>query len=163
VYSSINVSGKGTVLNLNPGTYIILGGGFTVSATASVNGSGVNVFNASSLYDYTTGTTQSGGNYGGISIGKNGSVTLTAPTSGAYAGILLFQPGDNTRALAFAAKAVGSLTGVIYAPKALVSISGNAALSSATFVVSELALSGGGSSSEMVDGANGSSNTAGQL
>ncbi len=163
VYSSINVSGRNTSLTLSGGTYIILGGGFTVSGGASVSGAGVTIFNASSLYDYVHGTTVLGGNYGGISISGNGSASLTAPTSGQYSGILFFQPGDNSRAIAFSGNAVGSMTGVIYAPKALVSVSGNGNLTNASFVVNQLSLSGGGSSSETVDGGNTESSTAGQL
>ena len=65
---------------MSSGTYIIEGGGFSVSGAASVTGSGVMIVNAGSDYPNT------GGTYGSISLSGSGSYKLTPPTSGTYAG-----------------------------------------------------------------------------
>src|SRR5262249_8966030 len=92
IYTSISVSNKGQ-LTMNPGVYIIEGGGFTVTSSASVTGAGVMIYNAGSNYP------NSGGTFGGISLNGGGSFSLSAPTSGPYAGIVIFQSRENTRAL----------------------------------------------------------------
>jgi hypothetical protein len=148
IYSSIRVSGSGS-LTLNPGIYVLVGGGLTVTGNASITGSGVLLYNAGSNYP------NGGGNFGGIALSGNGSVTLSAATTGAYAGIVLFQARANTRALSLGGSAVLGLTGVIYAPSAQVLVSGNAQLN-ASLVVDRLTLSGNGVSTQVADGAAGS-------
>ena len=118
IYSQITVSGNAK-LTLNSGTYIIEGGGFTVSGNASVSGSGVMIVNAGSNYP------DHGGNFGSITLSGNGTFNLSPPTTGTYAGILIFQPRDNTKALSFSGNASG-MTGTIYAPAAQLAESGNA-------------------------------------
>ena len=104
VYSSIKVSGNGSLI-LNPGTYIIVGGGLSVTGNGSIAGSGVFIYN-----------TGSEGTYGGIAITGNGEFNLTAPPTGPYAGILIFQARDNTRAMSLSGNALTGITGTIYAP-----------------------------------------------
>ena len=87
---------------MNSGLYIIEGGGFTVSGNASVTGSGVTIFNAGSKYPTT------GGTYGSITLSGNGTFNLSAPTTGTYAGVVIFQPADNTKALSVSGNAVGA-------------------------------------------------------
>ena len=116
------------------GLYIIEGGGFTISGNASVTGSGVTIFNAGSKYPST------GGTYGSISLSGNGNFTLSPPTSGTYAGVVIFQPADNTKALSISGNA-SSMTGEIYAPAAQLSESGNGHLD-ATIVVDTMTMSG---------------------
>ena len=89
IYSQISVSGNAR-LTLNTGIYIIEGGGFTVTGNASVSGSGVMIYNAGSNYPST------GGTFGGITLSGDGRFSLSAPTSGTYAGILIFQSRQNT-------------------------------------------------------------------
>lgn len=64
-----------------PGVYILLGGGLTANGNQTLNGSGV-VF-----YNTWNGTYS----YGGVSIGGNVTVNLSAPTTGSEAAILFFQ------------------------------------------------------------------------
>ncbi len=99
IYSQISVSGS-AVLTLNPGTYIITGGGLTVTGNAVLQGSGVFIYNAGSNYP------GSGGTFGGITIGGSGTANLTASTTGPYAGILIFQSRQNTRACPSAAMSI---------------------------------------------------------
>ena len=135
IYSQITVSGNAR-LTLNSGTYIIEGGGFSVSGNASVTGSGVMIVNAGSNYPGT------GGKYGGITLGGNGTCNLSPATSGTYAGIVFFQPLNNTQAITVTGNASG-ITGTIYAPGAQLSESGNAALD-ASLIVDTLTISGNG-------------------
>jgi len=123
VYTGITVSGNAK-LTMNSGIYIIEGGGFTVSGTASVSGPGVLIVNAGSSYPNT------GGTYGSITLSSAGSYNLSPPTTGTYAGIVIFQSRDNTKALTVSANA-SALTGTIYAPAAQVAESGNAQLNAA--------------------------------
>ena len=135
IYSRINVSGTGTSLTLNPGTYIIEGGGMTVSGSASLNGSGVFLYNAGSNYP------SPGGSYGGITLSGSGTIRLTAPTTGPYAGIVIFQSRDNSRALSLGGSAMSGMSGIIYAADAQLSMSGSAQLQD-PLVIGTLNLSG---------------------
>jgi hypothetical protein len=147
IYSRISIAGSARV-TLNPGLYLIERGGFTVSGNATVSGQGVTLYNTLSNYPQTTGT------HGGITFSGTGAITLTAPTSGPYAGVLVFQPSANTRALSLSGNASG-LAGTVYAPSAQVVLSGNAQLNAA-LVVDRLSISGNGVSTEVADGSAGS-------
>jgi uncharacterized delta-60 repeat protein len=156
IYTSIKASGTAS-LTLNPGVYLIEGGGFTVTGSASISGSGVTLYNTSSTYPSSTGS------YGGITLSGTGTFSLTAPSSGSYAGVVIFQPKANTRAISLSGGAAAGLTGTVYAPGALLSLSGNASLNGA-LVVNELSLTGNASSTQSSDASDVSAgSTAGQL
>jgi Matrixin/PKD domain/Right handed beta helix region/Periplasmic copper-binding protein (NosD) len=141
-YSSIKVSGNAK-LTLNPGIYVIAGGGVSVSGNAGITGAGVTIYNAGS--NILGGGTPT---YGGVGLNGNGLVQLSAPSTGTYAGVLIFQSRDNTRAMSLSGNTALGITGMIYAPKALLSLTGNAQLQShVPMVVDQLQLSGNGSSS----------------
>lgn len=134
IYSRINVSGN-AVLTMTTGTYIIEGGGFTISGDAAVNGSGVFVYNAGSNYPGACRT------FSGITVSGNGTCTLSAGDSGPYAGIVIFQARQNTCAVAFSGNAMGDIAGVIYIPSARLSMSGNARFP-VSFIADTASLSG---------------------
>jgi hypothetical protein len=100
--------GVGAVVTLQPGIYI-LRGGLYVWGFAEVRGNGVLLYNEN----------------GPISV-VNSKLILSAPTSGTYKGIAIFQPSSNGSSLYFAAWGSGQLydtlqsNGTIYAPRALV-------------------------------------------
>ncbi|HJT77825.1 MAG TPA: MBG domain-containing protein, partial [Gemmataceae bacterium] len=133
IYSRISISGSASV-TLNPGVYLIEGGGFTVSGGASVSGNGILIVNAGSNYP------SAGSTYGPVILSGSGTISLTAPATGTYAGVVLLQPAGNTKALTFSGGA-GGLTGTVYAPSASLVLSGNARLR-ANLVVDTLAVSG---------------------
>ncbi len=143
IYSQISVTGSGT-LTMSAGVYIIEGGGFTVSGTGKITGSGVMIFNAGSKYPKT------GGTYGSISLGGSETYSLSPATSGTYTGITFFQPSDNTQSLNVSANASG-ISGTIYAPTALVSV-GNGGNLNVAMVVDELSISKGGTADVMTAG-----------
>jgi hypothetical protein len=134
IYTSIRVSNSAK-LTMNPGIYIIEGGGFTVTSGGSVTGTGVMIYNAGSNYP------NSGGTFGGISLNGSGSFSLSAPTNGPYAGIVIFQSRQNTLALSLGGGADGGLSGAIYAANALLSVSGGGQLQNA-LVVGTLSMNG---------------------
>ncbi len=143
IYTSITVSGNGK-LTMTAGIYVIAGGGFAVSGNGIVSGSGVMIYNAGSAYP------NPGGSFGSISFSGNTTVNLSAPTSGPYAGVLIFQSRDNYRALALSGNASAS-GGTIYAASAALVLSGNANVTHLTAVVSTLSVSGG--AFQLADGA----------
>jgi hypothetical protein len=79
----INVQ-KGT-LTMQPGIYILEGGGLTVANGASVQGTGVMIFNTGTAGPGT------GGGAGAINIQGGATVSLTPPTTGTYTGISIYQ------------------------------------------------------------------------
>jgi Ca2+-binding RTX toxin-like protein len=149
-YSQISVSGM-AVLTMNPGIYVIEGGGFTVSNGGSVSGNGVLIFNAGSNYP-NSGT--SGATFGGITLSGAGTFNLTAPTSGTYAGVVIYQARNNTRALSIGNSAMAGMRGVVYAPYALLTLSGSSQ-TKASLVVGTLNLSGSVALTQMAQGSDG--------
>ena len=142
---------------MNPGIYIISGGGFSVGNSANVNGVGVMIYNTGSNFPNT------GGTFGAISFGSSGKINLSAPTTGPYAGILIFQSRDNTRALSLNASSAVGVNGTVYAPTALLSLGGSASLKNPV-IVNQLTLNGNGGSALTADGRdNVTAGTAGQL
>ena len=78
----IVISSNGTTVNAAPGTYILYGGGLTVSGGANLSGTGVTFVNLdSTLY----------GGYKPIVVSGGSSTQLSAPTSGDYEGLLFWQ------------------------------------------------------------------------
>jgi hypothetical protein len=136
---------------------LIEGGGFTVTGSASISGTGVTIYNTSSTYPSSTGS------YGGLTLSGNGTFSLTAPASGLYAGLVIFQPSANTRAISLSGNAAQGLGGTVYAPAALLSLGSNATVNGA-LVVNQLSLSGNAASTQAVDNSDVSGgSTAGQL
>jgi hypothetical protein len=153
IYSQIAVSGNAE-LTLSGGTYLIAGGGLTVTGNASIAGSGVTIYNAGSNYP------NSGGSFGGITLSGNGTFSLSAPATGTYAGILIFQSRQNTRALSFSGNAMAGMSGTIYAANALLSMSGNASLQN-PLIVGMLNLSGNVNLTQIVVGSDGTGDSSG--
>jgi hypothetical protein len=123
-YGGIRIAGTANV-TMNPGIYYMAGGGFTVAAAASVTGNGVTIVNAPILPTDA------------ISIAATGSLTLTPPTTGLYAGITIMQPPElislplnlNPTLTIAANSLIGgsfSLAGTIYAPDSIMALAANA-------------------------------------
>jgi hypothetical protein len=99
-------------ISLNPGVYIVNQGNFNVGGAVVMNGVGVTIVLTSST----------GSNYANVTIGNGASVTLSAPTSGATAGLVFFgdrnAPASNSNSLQGGSTL--ALTGVMYFPSQLV-------------------------------------------
>ncbi|MDB4872465.1 MAG: hypothetical protein JWL97_3469, partial [Gemmatimonadales bacterium] len=76
-------------------------------------------------------TSDSRGKAGSISFSGNGTWNLTPMSSGSLAGVTIFQPRANSNAVSISGNAIAGIAGTIYAPSALVSVTGNGQLSEA--------------------------------
>jgi len=128
----INISGGSTNITFSPGTYIINGGGLSVSGGANVNGNGV--------FFYLTGTKTS---FKGVSITGGSASELVAPPSGTYRGILFFQDraitGGSSGADSNIAGGSGlTIQGTLYFPTTTLSYSGTSTNAAYTILVADV-------------------------
>lgn len=123
-----NFNGSGT-LTLNPGLYIIKNGGMTFNSGWTVTGAGVTFY----LVDQNATITFNG----------NVNASLSAPTAGTYANILMFEPTGLTNSnLPINGTSGSSFTGLLYLPSRDVTINSvsNLSSNSVTMVFSTLIL-----------------------
>jgi Flp pilus assembly protein TadG len=128
-YSGSITVNAGATLNLSPGIYYLDGANLSVAGNATITGSGV-----------TLVFTGSGSSWGTASIGSNAIVDLTAPTTGATKGIVMY--GDRNMPAGTAFNLTGGGTqnfgGAIYLPKANLSFSGgNGTSTSCTKIIAD--------------------------
>ncbi|TPI70740.1 hypothetical protein FJ420_06165 [Mesorhizobium sp. B3-1-3] len=105
--SGMNLNGN---ITLSPGVYVVQGD-LKINAGAVIQGSDVTIFMAGSNT---------------VSMNGNATVTLAAPTTGTYSGVLFY--GDRTGTAAqstFNGNATSLLTGAIYFPRQQVNYLGN--------------------------------------
>jgi hypothetical protein len=108
----ITISGSAAV-TFNPGLYVIkpIGGlpaGLVINSSGTVSGDGVTFYNGAAS--------------GPLSISSTGTVSLTAPTTGPYAGILMFQDPSNTSSATVGGGSNSTFVGALYFPNAPLSI-----------------------------------------
>ena len=125
-------------LHFNAGTYVLAGGGMSISANTVMTGNGVTFYN-------TTGT----GGYGAITLVGNATVNLNAPTTGPLAGILFFQdrsiPGSAAGST-ITGNSSSTFDGAIYFPTTTLSFGGNSSVTGYSIVVAnQLSVSGNSS------------------
>jgi Flp pilus assembly protein TadG len=123
-----NFNGSGT-LTFNPGLYIIKSGGMTFNSGWTVNGAGVTFY----LVDQNAT----------ITFNSNVNANLSAPTSGTYANILMFEPaGLSNTNLPINGTSGSSFTGLLYLPSRDVTINSvsNVTSTQVTMVFSTLTL-----------------------
>lgn len=104
---------------LAAGTYILKGGGVSLAGNSSLSGTGVFIYLTNSNYPAT------GGSCATWSLAGNNDSTLSAPTSGTYAGLLVWQDSACSGAMTFGGNAHMTTSGTIYAPSATVTGNGN--------------------------------------
>jgi hypothetical protein len=117
-------------VTFNPGTYIINGGGITVAGNTTLTGSGVTFF-------LTTGD-----GYGPVKFLSRPRVSLSAPLSGPYKGILFFQdrsiiPGGNSYDSIITGDSSSIFDGSIYFPSTGLTYSGNSSPNGYTFLIAD--------------------------
>jgi len=127
----INISGGSTDITFSPGTYIINGGGMSVSGGANVYGNGVTF--------YITGTSSS---FKGVSITGGSNSALIAPSTGTYAAILFFQdrsmPDSSSSADSHIAGGSGTaIQGTLYFPTTNLSYAGSSTNSLYTILIAD--------------------------
>jgi hypothetical protein len=107
-YFDLDLDGTKT---LQSGLYYVEG---SLSIKGTISGAGVTIF----MKD------------GGITANGNASLSLSAPTSGDYAGILFWSSKSNTSSHTFNGSGATDLNGFLYFPKGAVTYSGNNATTS---------------------------------
>jgi Flp pilus assembly protein TadG len=126
-YNGISLTGSNTYV-FPAGTYVLDGGSFTCSGTPTIQGTGV-------MFYFTNGATYN----------CTGSVTvqLTAPSSGAYAGILFYQDPSDTVGPSLGGNSASFFNGALYFPKSRITFFGNSSSYNVAMVVAAaVALSG---------------------
>lgn len=117
---------KGTVI-LNSGVYYIdgsAGGALTVDAGANVTGNGVTIILTSSK------AASVGSSVADMTINGGGMINLTAPTSGPYANILIYQDrrADDSGGAKINGDSRTKLSGAIYMPARELKMNGNSSI-----------------------------------
>jgi hypothetical protein len=112
----IKNSGSGQII-LAPGLYYLQGGGLTITGAGSITGTGVVIYNAAASSS------------DGIKLSGTGdSLNLSAPTSGTYAGIVIFQSRSATAPLTITNNSVFNVTGTVYEASATLTVTGSPSL-----------------------------------
>ena len=131
-----NFKGNGTVVRLQPGIYIIAGGGISVAATATIDtvgdGSGnparVLIFSTDNTMDPSCTDAMARCVQSQLKLAGQGDVELWGLDAGPYRGLLMWQDGDGSNPSApieLTGQGALNLAGTIYAPGANVKITGN--------------------------------------
>lgn len=97
-------------ITLEPGSYILRGGSVDLGGNGSIKGEGVTFFLMEDAQ---------------FTINGNELIQLTPPTSGDYAGIVIYQEKTNDNSISINGTSDSYLSGFIYAPGAHVFFAGN--------------------------------------
>ncbi len=143
-YTSLTVGSNNTADTLNPGTYVIKNGYLTFNSGTG----GKSNLGGNGVFFYLVGTAAlqvaNGANVNLVAGGSTESLGATAPTVGAYNGILLYQATGDASALTFAGGASTYANGSIYAPSAAVTLdNGSASSVTGEVVANSLTMYGG--------------------
>src|SRR4029077_9759045 len=111
------ISLNGGTLTLNPGVYI-LQGGIDIGAQANLVNNTTGGDGSGGVMLYVTGTSS------GVNAHGQGDITLNAPTTGTYKGIVMWQDKNDTTAATLKGGSTELLNGVLYFPKAALSFNG---------------------------------------
>ncbi len=99
----ISITGSGTT-TMNPGIYIMNGGGFSSAGSAGISASHVMIYN----------TATAGYSAGAVSITGSGTFAMSAPNAGTYEGILIFQDRGLSNAATVNGSSSSAVTGTLY-------------------------------------------------
>ena len=116
----IKISGSGSVVLL-PGVYYMKGSGFSITGSGSVTGVGVLLINAPSKATDSISLTGSGNMTLSPYIGLSGAYT-------SYNGIAILQDPASTVPINIGGSGTLSISGILYAPKATINLTGSGGL-----------------------------------
>src|SRR5262249_18264858 len=113
--NGLSVTG-GSSVTLQPGTYVIDGGSFSISGNSSISGTGVTIILTSSRRS----------NYATASISGGSTVNISAPTSGTLQGLAFYQDRNapSSGNDSFSGGTTQNITGAIYFPNQGVTFNG---------------------------------------
>ena len=130
-YGGLTISGSGTV-TLAAGLYYI-DGPFKITGSGTVSGTNVTI--------YLTNN-----NGASFTTSGSGTLSLSAPTSGSYNGILFYQNPNNTGDMSINGSGTLNLQGIIYAPGSNLTMNGSGSSQFYTaLVTNSLTFNGSGS------------------
>jgi len=133
-YGGISITNNANV-TFRPGTYILAGGGLSVTGNSTLTGSGVTFYNTTGL-----------GGYAPINLTGNETAHLSAPTSGPMEGILFFQDraiASGSTGSVVVGNSNSTFDGALYFPTTSLSYVGNSSISGYTLLVADtLSISG---------------------
>lgn len=128
-YNGLSIGGGARVI-LNPGTYVI-NGVLSFNGGSTISGTGVTFY-------LPPGAS--------LNIGNGTVFNLAAPTSGTYNGILFYQDPNNTASESLEGGATSYLEGILYFPKAKLTLeNGTSTTSYESIVAGSLTMQGGAS------------------
>ncbi|HEY3706579.1 MAG TPA: TadE/TadG family type IV pilus assembly protein [Terracidiphilus sp.] len=116
-YCNFNTSNVST-LTMTAGTYIITKT-FSTNSGTTINGSGVTIFLANGAISNSGNNTQVAGGSTPYGVGNGTTMNISAPTSGSYSGIAIWDGNSSASTpdtFTFGGGASSSFTGAIYAP-----------------------------------------------
>ncbi len=108
-YCGLTVNSNSTVNLISSGTYSF-NGTVNLASNTTLNGSGVTLYFKS----------------GSLSLSSNTTLNLSAPTSGTWASIAIFQDRSDSTPLLLSSNSAMVLTGAVYAPAANLTLASNA-------------------------------------
>lgn len=119
-YKSLTVGANGSTCTMNPGIYVIYGGELHFTGNANLGGNGVFFYltNGASL------VIDGGVNVNLVSGGATENGGGTAPSLGAYNGILIYQDSSDSSAMTYTGGSSSYVNGGIIAPAAFLTVSG---------------------------------------
>ncbi|MDZ4278528.1 MAG: pilus assembly protein TadG-related protein [Dehalococcoidia bacterium] len=123
-------------ITMQPGIYIMSGGGFGKAGGAGFVGDGVMIY-------VTTNPANSSGDGGPLpfDLAGSGALDLSPPTSGTYQGITLWQDAAITSSFKMRGSN-DSINGVVYVPGATLDVSGDSTMGTVQLIVNKFLLSG---------------------
>jgi hypothetical protein len=156
-YTSLTVGANAAVVTLNPGIYVISNGyvHFESGKNGHSNLGGDGVF----FYMLSGGSVlvDNGANVNLVAGGSSESGGGTAPGTGAYDGILVYQPAANTTGMTVAGGATAYMSGSIIAPSTAVALNnGSGSTTTGSIVAQTLSMAGGATLHAISDGTAGS-------
>ena len=109
---------------MDPGVYVMAGGGFTFNSQAKISGTGVTIYNTSGPASGASGCNSA---FSPFSINGQAEVTLDAPTSGSLEGIVIFEDRNvtNTQDNIINGGSTTKFNGAIYLKNSPLLFSGN--------------------------------------
>jgi hypothetical protein len=128
-YGGISIVGNANV-TFAPGTYILAGGGLSVTGNSTLTGTGVTFYNTSGL-----------GGYSPINLTGNETANFSAPTSGSLKGILFFQDRSivysSSNGSTIKGNSSSTFNGAVYFPTTNLTYLGNSSSSGYTFLIAD--------------------------
>ncbi|MDQ4036320.1 MAG: pilus assembly protein TadG-related protein [Chloroflexota bacterium] len=136
-YGGWDFRGNNVTLRLQPGTYIIAGGGIKITGSATVTSIGADpttdparvlIYSTDNTEDPACTEDQDRCVQGSISLAGNASLKVWGLDSGPWKGLLMWQDGQGTNPdepISLTGGGDMNIAGTIYAPKALVNLEGN--------------------------------------